>query len=132
MAKRRRKGVSTGPGLGAASGSRRVAEMTKNEVQVSGLGTLVQNEGTTASARGGTNRTVSARCSCNGENVNCYKCDGTGYYEKKIAAGAVGVKRNANAPPVEVTYSNDARGGAYGIRENGRFSSLPLADDYDS
>jgi hypothetical protein len=29
-----------------------------------------------------------ASCTCGGENENCYKCDGTGYYRKIIIEGA--------------------------------------------
>ena len=32
----------------------------------------------------------------------------------------------------EVSLSNDFRGGIFGIRENGRFESSPLEDDYDN
>lgn len=82
-----------------------------------------------------------ARCSCQGENENCFKCDGTGYYrrevveqyrhmdENKLRGQSYFNQRNSNG---EYRFSNDQRGGEYGIREVGRFSSNPLHDDHDS
>lgn len=80
-----------------------------------------------------------AVCSCGGENENCFKCDGTGFYTKKVVQDSskltsiapnsrLGLK---NRTPSESTFANDSRGGEYGIRERGRFSSGPLHDDHD-
>lgn len=73
-------------------------------------------------------RTMSP-CSCRGENNNCYKCSGTGYYRKKLILGAA----SSSSPSAVVArplagFSSDSRGGIYGIREQGRFDSRP---DYD-
>jgi len=73
-------------------------------------------------------------CSCGGENERCYRCDGRGYYEVSPQRAA----RNAAAPGANVAtsggsiggFSSDTRGGAYGIRELGRFASAPDSDDY--
>jgi hypothetical protein len=73
-------------------------------------------------------------CSCGGENERCYRCDGRGYYEvspqeaaRNTAQAAVGA---ATAGGSIASFSSDPRGGAYGIRENGRFASTPDSDDY--
>lgn len=90
---------------------------------------------------GMTTRFENADCSCGGENANCFKCDGTGYYRREIVekmqtepASSVSKLRsgNVNSTQVEAHFSNDARGGLYGLRECGRFSSNPLHDDYDN
>lgn len=80
-----------------------------------------------------------AHCSCGGENPNCFKCDGTGYYEREIIVGAEPerpsdrLRHSLNyTAPVEASFSKDERGGAaFGVRESGRFGSNPLHDDYD-
>ena len=82
-----------------------------------------------------------ALCSCNGNNERCMRCDGSGYYAKKIieeydknssrfyirnkieSTNSIGIQ--------ESNFSNDFRGDDYGIRECGKFSSSPLRDDYD-
>jgi len=77
-----------------------------------------------------------ASCSCGGENEKCFRCDGTGFYTKQV------VPTSANSPsstrsnlrlknqlPSESSFSNDARGGDYGIRERGRYGSNPLYDE---
>lgn len=74
------------------------------------------------------NETTMSPCSCGGDNSNCYKCSGTGYYRKKLAPGALASSRVvADARPF-AGFSSDSRGGIYGIREQGRFDSRP---DYD-
>ena len=80
-----------------------------------------------------------AACSCRGDNENCYKCDGTGFYIKKVVQEAsevdsVSPRRkfgSLNKSVAESSFSNDLRGGDYGIRESGRYGSNPLYDDYD-
>lgn len=81
-----------------------------------------------------------ALCSCNGDNERCMRCDGTGFYAKKIVETP---DREQNSPIIrsvvrrkfgsnlESNFSNDLRGGDYGIRENGRFNSNPLYDDHN-
>jgi hypothetical protein len=80
-----------------------------------------------------------AQCACAGENTNCFKCDGTGYYEREVLAdppveGAVDRLRRAadQASAAEVGFSKDPRGGeTYTVREHGRYGSNPLHDDHD-
>ena len=79
-----------------------------------------------------------ASCSCGGENEKCFRCDGTGYYTKQVVSTSVNspssILRNIrlnNQASTEISFSNDARGGEYGIREQGRFGSNPLHDDHD-
>ncbi len=79
-----------------------------------------------------------ASCSCDGENENCFRCDGTGYYTKQVVpnsanspASILSSLRQRNQAATESSFSNDARGGDYGIRERGRYGSNPLYDDHD-
>lgn len=82
-----------------------------------------------------------ALCSCNGNNERCMRCDGTGYYVKKIIEESDEnsskfhirnkIKSTNSNSTQESNFSNDFRGDDYGIRECGRFSSNPLYDDYD-
>lgn len=79
-----------------------------------------------------------AACSCGGENENCFRCDGTGFYAKQVVPTSAnspssvhGNLRLKNQPPTESSFSNDARGGDYGIRERGRYGSNPLYDDHE-
>jgi hypothetical protein len=80
-----------------------------------------------------------ALCSCAGENENCFRCDGTGFYTKQIVQDISKLPpalpnsglRTKNQTPAESTFSNDSRGGDYGIRERGRFGSGPLHDDHE-
>ena len=128
MKKKRRRILgpySSAPGLGAIEGERRVSEMKKAAAPSRGLSDLMSHEGTASASA------VAAKCSCNGENSNCFKCNGSGYYERKLAPGAQAFEQVPQTQ-TEVRFSNDPRGGIFGIRENGRFASLPLADDYDT
>lgn len=86
---------------------------------------------------GRTKETITIRvpCSCCGENERCYKCDGTGIEEKRVHKSQVylyqpgGVRYQGLAAPIKPTgFARDSRGGIYGIRENGRFSSAPDHD----
>lgn len=80
-----------------------------------------------------------ASCSCGGENENCFKCDGTGFYTKQVvqeSSRTLPVPRNSNLRSKnqqlsESSFSNDSRGGDYGIRECGRYGSIPLYDDHE-
>ncbi len=82
-----------------------------------------------------------ALCSCNGNNERCMRCDGTGYYAKKIIEESdensskfhIRNKIRSTNPSStqESNFSNDFGGDDYGIRECGRFNSNPLHDDYD-
>lgn len=79
-----------------------------------------------------------ASCSCGGENEKCFRCDGTGYYTKKVVPTSANSSsslhsnlRLKNQASAESSFSNDARGGDYGIRERGRYGSNPLYDDHD-
>ena len=77
-----------------------------------------------------------AACPCGGVNDRCSRCDGTGFYAKTVVdtdlrrAPTSGTQRLIGAAS-ESTFSNDSKGGSYGIRERGRFESNPLHDDYD-
>jgi hypothetical protein len=133
MAKKRKKtplklqnmAADTSPALGS------LGESCVNEGAVLGRQTKA----------GMTVRYESAACSCGGENANCFKCDGSGYYRREIvekmkpqSLSTSPKLRNESAttPGAETHFSNDSRGGAHGIRESGRFSSNPLHDDYDN
>lgn len=80
-------------------------------------------------------------CSCQGMNQNCFKCSGTGYCEREIITTPSPHKNSLAAnlsdlkthqPKSEVSFASDSRGGIYSIRENGRFTSDPIEDDYDN
>lgn len=80
-----------------------------------------------------------ATCPCNGSNERCMRCDGTGLYVRKIM-GDPSLNKLHNKrifkPDIskitqESNFSNDYRGGDFGIREIGRFNSNPLHDDHD-
>ena len=112
--------------------------------QMGGLGESCLNEGKVLgrmTKAGMTIRYENAACSCGGENSNCFKCDGTGYYRREVVetmklapsvavSGSLG--RSEKLPESETRFSNDARGGGYAIREGERFASNPLHDDYDN
>ena len=82
--------------------------------------------------------TVRAPCSCNGENENCFKCYGTGFYdkelteegEKSLVTSTKIAKQRKQRTTALATFASDSRGGDYAVREAGKFSSLPLHDDY--
>ncbi len=73
-------------------------------------------------------------CPCGGDNERCYRCDGRGYYEVSAAKAArltVTVPRSAKSKKEQpATFASDSRGSAYGLREQGRFASAPIHDDY--
>lgn len=75
---------------------------------------------------------IMARCSCGGERESCFRCDGAGFYRKEIVTNMdecqdrIERRQTYNTTSVqENQFSNDQRGGIFGIRENGRFSSNP-------
>ncbi len=79
---------------------------------------------------------VEANCSCEGANENCFKCNGTGFYESRIVTNIeecqdrIQEKRTQKTNLIqESQFSNDQRGGIYGIREHGRYSSNPLYEE---
>jgi hypothetical protein len=79
---------------------------------------------------------IEAKCSCEGENENCFRCNGTGFYKSKIITNLEECRARVQEKLIrkidftqESNFSNDQRGGLYGIRENGRFSSNPLYDE---
>ena len=77
---------------------------------------------------------IQSECTCGGINERCIKCDGTGYCAKKIIeSGHINHEspRTIKTSKQEVSFSNDPRGGVYGIRENGRFFSNPSHDDHE-
>ena len=79
---------------------------------------------------------IEAKCSCDGENENCFRCNGTGFYKSRIVTNIEEcrdriqekTKNNTNSTQ-ESQFSNDQRGGIYGIREHGRYSSNPLYEE---
>jgi hypothetical protein len=80
---------------------------------------------------------VRAPCTCRGENENCFKCFGTGLYEKELIANPpssplLPITRNGSSKKSRTLggFASDFRGDDYSIREGGRFSSSPLHDDY--
>ncbi len=80
--------------------------------------------------------TIEAKCSCEGENENCFRCDGTGFYKSNIITNLEECRDRVQEKVIqkidsiqESNFSNDQRGGIYGIRERGRFSSNPLYDE---
>jgi hypothetical protein len=115
----------------------------RKELPTPGLGYAASHEGMTVGhtvVAGHIVNYVSSACSCGGENPNCFRCDGTGFYVlERIGnevSAAVSGKRKAGKSrgrtlPTETSFSNDTRGGSYAIRENGRFGSGPVHDDYD-
>ena len=69
-------------------------------------------------------------CSCGGNNENCCRCFGSGYYP----ATAVKEKKGTMEKPISTAlggFASDPRGDIYSIRENGRFSSLCSFDSFD-
>lgn len=80
---------------------------------------------------------IRAPCSCGGENENCYKCYGTGTYQKTVVEPRPYeqfVKIKPDSPRVSRSrlggFAADSRGNSYSIREGGRFDSSPIEDDY--
>lgn len=80
-----------------------------------------------------------ASCSCNGDNERCIRCDGTGFYVRKIIDESNHdksyekriFKSSSSKATQESSFSNDYRGSDFGIREVGRFNSNPLYDDHE-
>lgn len=79
---------------------------------------------------------VKAKCSCGGENEKCFKCNGAGFYSRRVVTNIeecqerLQEKRSNKTNSIqESQFSNDQRGGIYGIRESGRFSSNPLHEE---
>lgn len=80
---------------------------------------------------------IRAPCSCGGENENCYKCFGTGTYQKTVFEPRPYeqfVQNKPDSPRVSRSrlggFAADSRGNSYSIREGGRFDSSPNEDDY--
>jgi len=78
---------------------------------------------------------IRAACTCGGENENCFKCFGTGFYDKEILVTPPFDSSNtrsssAKKPSGLGSFASDSRGHNYSIREGGRFSSFPLHDDF--
>jgi hypothetical protein len=80
-------------------------------------------------------------CSCQGINQNCFKCNGSGYCERDIIADPSmqnnspitnSLNSKKHPPKSETSFAADSRGGIYSIRENGRFMSNPIEDDFDN
>ena len=138
----RKSAPSNAPQYGSKSASPKVVTELK-KIPSLGLGYAASHVGMTVShtvVAGHIVNYVSSACSCGGENPNCFRCDGTGYYVMERVGNEVAVavsgKRKAGKSrgrtlPTETSFSNDTRGGSYSIRESGRFVSNPVHDDYD-
>ena len=79
---------------------------------------------------------IEAKCSCEGANENCCRCNGTGFYNSQIVTNIAECQERLQEKRTHKTnsiqesqFSNDQRGGIYGIREHGRFSSNPLHEE---
>lgn len=79
---------------------------------------------------------IEVKCSCDGENENCFRCNGTGFYQSKVVTNLEECRERVQeklthktSATQESNFSNDQRGGTYGIREHGRFSSNPLYEE---
>lgn len=71
-------------------------------------------------------------CSCNGDNPNCFRCDGRGYYERAATPSAPAKPMTpTSAAKSIVRHEHDSRGGNFALRENGRFLSNPEYDNHD-
>ena len=71
-------------------------------------------------------------CSCNGDNPTCFRCDGRGYYERPaLIVPGQSAKPDLRQRRAIVRNENDPRGGAYSVRENGRFLSNAVHDNFD-
>ncbi|BDB70248.1 hypothetical protein Cthiooxydans_26600 [Comamonas thiooxydans] len=115
-----------------ASNRLQTSELSGPEI-LAPLGTKVGTVLKTKVVRGKTVRYQQAVCSCGGNNEKCAKCFGSGFYTKEVIddfldGSALSVR---GSPNQESTFSNDYRGGFFGVRELGRFSSNPLHDDHD-
>lgn len=77
-----------------------------------------------------TEKTVRAACSCFGNNEKCFKCSGTGMYDKVIdhADSSAGAQLRPTAPVAD--FASDSRGGNFSVREEGKFDSSPNYEDY--
>lgn len=77
---------------------------------------------------------VDVPCSCGGENERCFRCYGKGYYEVSKEKAARMAKPATSSPTSvrhgPIGFASDARGASYGLREQGRFASAPLHDDF--
>lgn len=78
--------------------------------------------------------TVTAKCSCDGENENCFKCGGSGIEVKQLAiargSDTTLFARDKHGSNLG-SFANDSRGNSFGVREKGSFDSRPLYDDLD-
>lgn len=81
--------------------------------------------------------TTRVPCTCGGENENCYRCYGSGFFEKQVNADDPTQSSSYNrvTPQYGTTstvanFASDSRGIPYTIRERGRFDSSPVEDDY--
>jgi len=79
---------------------------------------------------------IEAKCSCDGENENCFRCNGTGFYKRLIVTNIEECQERIQEKTIHNTnsiqesqFSNDQRGGIYGVREYGRYSSNPLYEE---
>jgi hypothetical protein len=77
---------------------------------------------------------VDVQCSCGGENSRCFRCDGRGYYEvpamQEGAQAPTTLVRAVTSPGVITNFAADGRGGERTVRENGKFLSNAVHDDY--
>lgn len=123
-------------------GYTKVAGIEPKPAEGMSLGDMARSEGQRQARKqpnGVVIRVEIAQCTCRGENENCRRCYGNGYYERELVDAEVAERatsqiwrRPRSTSPSEVTFSVDGRGGpAFGVREFGRFASNPHHDDYD-
>lgn len=135
MGRRRRQKFKP---LGSSSSIERLRMVGVDDAPTVGIAAAGESEGSYLGVRtkaGLVIRYESARCTCGGENSNCFKCDGTGVYRREIVEEVLNpdhppqmARFGRAVPRSEASFSSDPRGDDRGIRELGRFSSNPLYD----
>lgn len=75
-------------------------------------------------------KTETIDCTCHGDNANCFRCDGRGFYERVASAFSKPVPVATGRSAEIVKYESDGRGGSYAVRESGRFLSNAEHDDF--
>jgi len=75
-------------------------------------------------------KTETIDCTCRGDNANCFRCDGRGYYERAPSKLSMPVPVTSKRSAEIVKYESDGRGGSYAVRESGRFLSNAEHDDF--
>lgn len=73
-------------------------------------------------------------CTCGWDNENCFKCGGTGYSIHEVVVEAGNQPASPKAASTKhrplAGFASDSRAGGYSIREQGRFDSRPIHDEF--